>query len=77
MRLDEIRCGLDYVVESTMGPLHTPVFLMSLIVDGIKYQVCGKSKKKANIDVESKTLNAIEPAAAAEQTMQCEPSTTT
>jgi hypothetical protein len=42
----------------------------------MKYEGCGNSKKKAKIDVALKALNAIEPAAA-EQTMQCEPSTTT
>jgi hypothetical protein len=35
----------------------------------MKYEVCEKSKKKAKNDVESKTLNVIEPAAAAEQTV--------
>ena len=76
MRLNELRSGLDYVVESQTGPVHAPVFVMSLVVDGLKYEGCGNSKKKAKIDVATKALNAIEPQQV-EQSMKCEPSTTT
>lgn len=76
MRLHELRSGLEYVVESQSGPVHAPVFVMSVVVDGLKYEGCGNSKKKAKVDVASKALNAVEPPVA-EQTIKCEPSTTT
>lgn len=76
MRLNELRSGLDFVVESQTGPVHAPVFVMSVIVDGLKYEGCGNSKKKAKLDVATKALNAIEPSTPAE-TVKCEPSTTT
>jgi hypothetical protein len=34
----------------------------------MKYEVCEKSKKNSKNDVESKTLNVIEPGVAAEHT---------
>ena len=44
MQLNEMRPGLEYTVVSQSGPVHAPMFTMSVTVDGQVFQVGYKSK---------------------------------
>lgn len=47
MLLNEIRPGLNYEVISQEGPLHSPTFVVSVVVDGHSFEGKGSSKQKA------------------------------
>lgn len=51
MRLNQIRPGLQYKLLSQSGPVHAPVFTMSVDVDGTTYEASGPSKKTAKLHV--------------------------
>uniref|UniRef100_A0A8D2LVV8 DRBM domain-containing protein n=1 Tax=Varanus komodoensis TaxID=61221 RepID=A0A8D2LVV8_VARKO len=46
-----IRPGLQYKLLSQSGPVHAPVFTMSVDVDGTTYEASGPSKKTAKLHV--------------------------
>ena len=51
MRSNQIRPGLQYKLLSQSGPVHAPVFTMSVDVDGTTYEASGPSKKTAKLHV--------------------------
>lgn len=51
MRLNQIRPGLQYRLLSQSGPVHAPVFTMSVDLDGSVYEASGSSKKTAKLHV--------------------------
>ncbi|KAK2888395.1 spermatid perinuclear RNA-binding protein isoform X1 [Channa argus] len=59
MRLNQIRPGLQYRLLSQSGPVHAPVFTMSVDLDGIVYEASGSSKKTAKLHVAVKVLQAM------------------
>ncbi|MGH0122735.1 UNVERIFIED_CONTAM: hypothetical protein FKN15_007066 [Acipenser sinensis] len=59
MRLNQIRPGLQYKLLSQSGPVHAPVFTMSVDVDGTIYEASGPSKKTAKLHVAVKVLQAM------------------
>uniref|UniRef100_A0A671PAX9 Spermatid perinuclear RNA-binding protein n=1 Tax=Sinocyclocheilus anshuiensis TaxID=1608454 RepID=A0A671PAX9_9TELE len=59
MRLNQIRPGLQYKLLSQSGPVHAPVFTMSVDVDGTVYEASGSSKKTAKLHVAVKVLQAM------------------
>uniref|UniRef100_A0A3B3E0F1 Spermatid perinuclear RNA-binding protein n=1 Tax=Oryzias melastigma TaxID=30732 RepID=A0A3B3E0F1_ORYME len=59
MRLNQIRPGLQYRLLSQSGPVHAPVFTMSVDVDGSNYEASGSSKKTAKLHVAVKVLQAM------------------
>uniref|UniRef100_A0A3Q2PCX8 Spermatid perinuclear RNA-binding protein n=1 Tax=Fundulus heteroclitus TaxID=8078 RepID=A0A3Q2PCX8_FUNHE len=59
MRLNQIRPGLQYRLLSQSGPVHAPVFTMSVDVDGTVYEASGSSKKTAKLHVAVKVLQAM------------------
>uniref|UniRef100_A0A4W3HN94 Interleukin enhancer binding factor 3b n=1 Tax=Callorhinchus milii TaxID=7868 RepID=A0A4W3HN94_CALMI len=56
MRLNQLRPGLQYKLISQTGPVHAPVFTMSVEVDGKTYEASGPSKKTAKLHVAVKVL---------------------
>jgi hypothetical protein len=54
--LNELRRNLIYKLESQHGPVHAPVFTMSVIVDGQTYIGRGRSKKIARIEAAAAAL---------------------
>ncbi|XP_039618712.1 spermatid perinuclear RNA-binding protein isoform X1 [Polypterus senegalus] len=59
MRLNQIRPGLQYKLLSQSGPVHAPVFTMSVDVEGTIYEASGPSKKTAKLHVAVKVLQAM------------------
>ncbi|XP_005987405.1 spermatid perinuclear RNA-binding protein isoform X3 [Latimeria chalumnae] len=59
MRLNQISPGLQYKLLSQSGPVHAPVFTMSVEVDGTTYEASGPSKKTAKLHVAVKVLQAM------------------
>ncbi|XP_016413030.1 spermatid perinuclear RNA-binding protein-like isoform X1 [Sinocyclocheilus rhinocerous] len=59
MRLNQIRPGLQFKLLSQSGPVHAPVFTMSVDVDGTVYEASGSSKKTAKLHVAVKVLQAM------------------
>lgn len=59
MRLNQIRPGLQYKLLSQSGPVHAPVFTMSVDVDGTVHEASGSSKKTAKLHVAVKVLQAM------------------
>uniref|UniRef100_A0A4W4FAR1 Spermatid perinuclear RNA-binding protein n=1 Tax=Electrophorus electricus TaxID=8005 RepID=A0A4W4FAR1_ELEEL len=59
MRLNQIRPGLQYKLLSQSGPVHAPVFTMSVDVDGSVYEASGSSKKTAKLHVAVKVLQSM------------------
>ncbi|XP_069465737.1 spermatid perinuclear RNA-binding protein isoform X2 [Ambystoma mexicanum] len=59
MRLNQIRPGLQYKLLSQSGPVHAPVFTMSVDVDCTIYEASGPSKKTAKLYVAVKVLQAM------------------
>lgn len=47
MQLNELKPGLQYVLESQSGPPHNPKFVVSVTIDNKKYSGHGKSKQMA------------------------------
>lgn len=51
MRLNQIHPGLQYRLQSQSGPVHAPVFTMSVEIQGTTYQATGNSKRTAKLQV--------------------------
>lgn len=60
MRLNQIRPGLQYRLLSQSGPVHAPVFTMSVDLDGTIYEASGSSKKTAKLHVAVKVRQTKE-----------------
>ena len=56
MRLNQIRPGLQYRLLSQSGPVHAPLFTMSVDLDGTVHQAAGSSKKTAKLHVAVKVV---------------------
>ncbi|XP_064416780.1 interleukin enhancer-binding factor 3 homolog isoform X3 [Latimeria chalumnae] len=56
MRLNQLKPGLQYKLVSQTGPVHAPVFTMSVEVDGKTFEASGPSKKTAKLHVAVKVL---------------------
>ncbi|XP_008285260.1 spermatid perinuclear RNA-binding protein-like isoform X1 [Stegastes partitus] len=59
MRLNQIHPGLQYRLLSQSGPVHAPVFTMSVEIQGTAYQATGNSKRTAKLQVALKALQAL------------------
>ncbi|XP_061586615.1 spermatid perinuclear RNA-binding protein-like isoform X2 [Cololabis saira] len=59
MRLNQIHPGLQYRLQSQSGPVHAPVFTMSVEIQGTSYQATGNSKRTAKLQVALKVLQAL------------------
>lgn len=57
--LNELRHGLVYKLESQTGPVHAPLFTISVEVDGQKYVGQGRSKKIARIEAAATALRSF------------------
>ena len=51
MRLNQLKPGLQYKLVSQAGPVHAPIFTMSVEVDGSSFEASGPSKKTAKLHV--------------------------
>uniref|UniRef100_A0A5G2QZ85 Interleukin enhancer binding factor 3 n=1 Tax=Sus scrofa TaxID=9823 RepID=A0A5G2QZ85_PIG len=51
MRLNQLKPGLQYKLVSQTGPVHAPIFTMSVEVDGNSFEASGPSKKTAKLHV--------------------------
>lgn len=49
MQLNELKPGLEFRFESQVGPVHAPVFTMSVEVNGQVFRGSGSTKKKAKM----------------------------
>ncbi|XP_015265936.1 PREDICTED: interleukin enhancer-binding factor 3 isoform X2 [Gekko japonicus] len=56
MKLNQLKPGLQYKLVSQTGPVHAPIFTMSVEVDGVTYEASGPSKKTAKLHVAVKVL---------------------
>uniref|UniRef100_A0A665TKF7 Spermatid perinuclear RNA-binding protein-like n=1 Tax=Echeneis naucrates TaxID=173247 RepID=A0A665TKF7_ECHNA len=56
MRLNQIHPGLQYRLLSQSGPVHAPVFTMSVEIQGTTYQATGNSKRTAKLQVALKVF---------------------
>lgn len=56
MRLNQIHPGLQYRLLSQSGPVHAPVFTMSVDIQGNTYQATGNSKRTAKLQVALKVF---------------------
>ncbi|XP_036048451.1 interleukin enhancer-binding factor 3 isoform X6 [Onychomys torridus] len=56
MRLNQLKPGLQYKLISQTGPVHAPIFTMSVEVDGSTFEASGPSKKTAKLHVAVKVL---------------------
>lgn len=59
MQLNEIKPGLQYKLLSQTGPVHAPVFAMSVEVNGQRFDGTGPTKKKAKLCVAEKALRSF------------------
>ncbi|XP_030377950.1 double-stranded RNA-specific editase Adar-like isoform X1 [Scaptodrosophila lebanonensis] len=57
--LNELRHGLVYKLETQTGPVHAPLFTISVEVDGQKYMGQGRSKKVARIEAAATALRSF------------------
>ncbi|KAM8934210.1 spermatid perinuclear RNA-binding protein [Pelodytes ibericus] len=71
MRLNQIRPGLQYKLLSQSGPVHAPVFTMSVDVDGTTHDASGPSKKTAKLHVALKVLQAMGYPTGFDTDMEC------
>ena len=58
MRLNQLKPGLQYKLVSQTGPVHAPIFTMSVEVDGNSFEASGPSKKTAKLHVAVKVNGA-------------------
>ncbi|KAG8441346.1 hypothetical protein GDO86_006904 [Hymenochirus boettgeri] len=56
MRLNQLKPGLQYKLISQTGPVHAPIFTMSVEVDDKTFEASGPSKKTAKLHVAVKVL---------------------
>ena len=59
MQLNELRPGLSYDVVSKEGPVHSPMFRVSVVVDGHHFDGRGSSIKKAKHNVADMVLRSF------------------
>lgn len=59
MRLNQLKPGLQYKLVSQTGPVHVPVFTMSVEVDGKSFYASGPSKRTAKLHVAVKVSQAF------------------
>ncbi|XP_023665827.2 double-stranded RNA-specific editase 1-like isoform X2 [Paramormyrops kingsleyae] len=59
MQLNEIRPGLQYQLQSQTGPVHAPVFIMTVEVNGQLFEGSGPTKKKAKLCAAEKALRSF------------------
>lgn len=59
MRLNQVHPGLQYKLLSQSGPVHAPVFTMSVDIHGTVYEASGASKKTAKLQVALKVPNKL------------------
>lgn len=60
VRLNEARPGLQYKLLSQTGPVHAPVFVMAVEVDGCLFEGSGPTKKKAKLVAAEKALRSLQ-----------------
>ncbi|XP_068101312.1 double-stranded RNA-specific editase 1 isoform X2 [Hyperolius riggenbachi] len=59
MQLNEIKPGLQYKLLSQSGPVHAPVFIMIVEVNGQAFEGSGPTKKKAKLHAAEKALRSF------------------
>ncbi|XP_064135635.1 double-stranded RNA-specific editase 1 isoform X2 [Loxodonta africana] len=59
MQLNEIKPGLQYTLLSQTGPVHAPLFIMSVEVNGQVFEGSGPTKKKAKLHAAEKALRSF------------------
>jgi len=59
MQLNEIKPGLVYNLMSQSGPVHSPIFIMRVEVNGVVYEGNGNTKKKAKLECAEKALESF------------------
>ncbi|KAM4626133.1 double-stranded RNA-specific editase 1 isoform 2-T2 [Discoglossus pictus] len=59
MQLNEIKPGLQYKLISQSGPVHAPVFIMTVEVNGQVFEGSGPTKKKAKLNAAEKALRSF------------------
>lgn len=59
MRLNQYQTRLEYRLVSQTGPVHEPVFTMSVEVKGKTYEASGPSKRAAKLNVAIKVLKDL------------------
>ncbi|XP_030064603.1 double-stranded RNA-specific editase 1 isoform X2 [Microcaecilia unicolor] len=59
MQLNEIKPGLQYKLMSQTGPVHAPVFVMIVEVNGQAFEGSGPTKKKAKLHAAEKALRSF------------------
>ncbi|KAM9304809.1 double-stranded RNA-specific editase 1 isoform 2-T2 [Gastrophryne carolinensis] len=59
MQLNEIKPGLQYKLVSQSGPVHAPVFIMTVEVNGQGFEGSGPTKKKAKLHAAEKALRSF------------------
>ncbi|XP_035984303.1 double-stranded RNA-specific editase 1 [Fundulus heteroclitus] len=59
MQLNEIKPGLQYKLLSQSGPVHAPVFVMAVEVNGQTFDGSGSTKKKAKLNAAEKALRSF------------------
>uniref|UniRef100_A0A1B0DNQ9 Uncharacterized protein n=1 Tax=Phlebotomus papatasi TaxID=29031 RepID=A0A1B0DNQ9_PHLPP len=57
--LNELRQGLTYTLEAQTGPVHAPLFTISVEVDGQTYTGQGRSKKMARLAAAEAALRSF------------------
>uniref|UniRef100_A0A1B0CVB8 Uncharacterized protein n=2 Tax=Lutzomyia longipalpis TaxID=7200 RepID=A0A1B0CVB8_LUTLO len=57
--LNELRQGLTYTLEAQTGPVHAPLFTISVEVDGQTYTGQGRSKKMARLAAAESALRSF------------------
>lgn len=59
MQLNEIKPGVQYKLLSQTGPVHAPVFIMTVEVNGQLFEGSGPTKKKAKLNVAERALRSF------------------
>ena len=59
MQLNEIKPGLEFHFESQTGPVHAPIFTMSVEVNGETFRGYGSTKKKAKMVAAESALKSF------------------
>ncbi|XP_072235363.1 double-stranded RNA-specific editase 1-like [Leuresthes tenuis] len=59
MQLNEIKPGLQYKLLSQTGPVHAPIFVMTVEVNGQLFEGSGPTKKKAKLNAAEKALHSF------------------
>nr|XP_022330682.1 double-stranded RNA-specific editase 1-like isoform X3 [Crassostrea virginica] len=59
MQLNEIKPGLEFQFVAQSGPVHAPTFIMSVEVNGTKFEGQGQTKKAARLSAAEKALKSF------------------